>query len=143
LFIRKFFTIGAVAHATLFLSVCLLAGCGGGSSITTYNVSGMVTFGGQPVPRGSIQFVPSGVEGKAGPAGTAEIVDGKYDTKLRGGRGTTGGPHTVIIFGFDGNPQPQNELPLGQPLFTEFKTTINLPKSDVADQNFEAREDRD
>jgi hypothetical protein len=62
-------------------SACLLTGCGG-SDIELTDLSGKVTFAGQPVVYGQIEFVPDSGKGHQGPAGTAEIVDGSYSTRI-------------------------------------------------------------
>ena len=61
------------------LGICLL-GCGGGS--TTYEVSGAVTYDGQPVEQGQISFIPAS-DGAAPDAGTIE--DGKYTVSVTPG----------------------------------------------------------
>lgn len=121
--------VALVASCVALLAV---VGCGGGSDVTRYDVSGTVTFDGAPVPAGTITFLPA--SGNTGPGGSATIKDGKYDTAA-GGKGPTGGPHTVVITGFDGKSDPGNELPYGKPLFTEYKTEADLPKQ-KATQDF-------
>ena len=112
--------------SALLLSIAVAACVGCSSSdVTRYDVSGTVTFGGQPVPSGSITFQP--VVGNEGPGGFANIKDGKFDTATDG-KGPTGGPHHVTISGFDGNADPGNELPLGKPLFDAYRTQVDLPK---------------
>lgn len=112
----------------------LFSGCGPGGA-PQHNVAGTVTFDGQPVPRGSIRFLPDTEKGNTGPGGAAEITNGAFDT-AKAGSGTVGGRHIVIIDGFDGNAQPENELPIGKPLFTEFRTNVDLPKQDATGQDF-------
>lgn len=60
---RRFFFLGVFA-----LSVPLAAGCGGKGK-----VSGTVTLDGQPLPAGTITFVPS-----TGPGAAGKIEDGNY-----------------------------------------------------------------
>lgn len=110
----------------------LVMGCGQRAP-TLYHVSGTVTFGGKPVPAGSIVFEPDTSKGNQGPAGFASIKDGKYDTR-DAGRGTVGGPHVVRITGLDG--VPAEELPQGTPLFPEYTTEIDMPKKN-ATQDFD------
>lgn len=88
------------------------------------NVSGSVTYKGAPVQMGDIQFLPK--SGNPGPAGSAKILNGKYDTAAEGGKGTVGGPHEVIINGFDGKAEPDAELPLGNPLFNDYKVELDI-----------------
>lgn len=110
----------------LFLSVVVAACVGCSSSeVTRYDVSGTVTFNGQPVPSGSITFQPAA--GNTGPGGYATIKDGKFDTALDG-KGTTGGPHYATVAGYDGIADPGNEKPFGTPLFNEYRTQVDLPK---------------
>jgi len=60
-----------------WLTLCLIAGCGGGESLTP--VSGKVAIDGQPLNEGSIQFAPT--DGKA-PSQAAMIVGGSFKTEL-------------------------------------------------------------
>lgn len=110
--------------------VALLVGCGGER---TYNISGMVTFQGKPVPAGQIVFEPDSSAGNKGAAAFAKIKDGHYDTSSEG-RGTVGGPHLVRIHGRDGIPR--GELLNGLPLFRDYQTKVELPKKS-GEQNFE------
>lgn len=110
------------------LLIMVIAGCGGDSGPPRYDVSGTVTYNGQPVPEGVISFRPDGSKGNEGPAANANIIDGKYDTSVAG-KGTVGGAHVVIIRGFDGEARPDDELPHGKPLFSEYTTNVDLPKS--------------
>jgi hypothetical protein len=102
------------------VAACLLAaGCGGTESgPSRYRLSGTVTFDGQPVPAGTIYLEPA-----SGPAGSARIIDGKYDTN--DGKGIVGGPHTVMIEGFDGRGANPGEP--GTPLFKPFRAKEDLP----------------
>jgi hypothetical protein len=59
-----------------FLSLPLFAGCGGDKFV---EVSGVVTYEGQPVPKGNIVFLPQ--DGK-GPTAAALIAEGKYSVKV-------------------------------------------------------------
>jgi len=123
------FGLRACGTTALALGVLLACGCGGGGGKgggpARYDVSGSVTYAGKPVPAGSITFQPDKAKGNSGPAGFAEIKNGKYDTHS-GGKGTIGGPHLVEIAGFDGVKSPGSEQ--GKELFPEFATTADLPK---------------
>lgn len=77
-----------------------------------YELSGQVTFKGQPVPVGTIVFVPDESKGNRGPGTSAGIADGRYRTPL--GQGTIGGPHKVRLSGYDGRVQPVLGAPGGQ-----------------------------
>ena len=54
------------------------AGCGGGDGLPRQSVSGKVTFGGQPLEKGTIQFVPDDPNMKDPTSGGAPILDGSY-----------------------------------------------------------------
>jgi len=118
-------TIGAALITTV--------GCGGGGDQRASNISGTVTYNGSPVPAGNIQFSPASTGG--GPAGYADIVDGKYDT-AETGKGVDGGTYNVLITGFNGDAKPDEELPLGEPLFPEFTTTVDIAKGESVTQDF-------
>lgn len=70
--------IGSLA---VILICCL--GCGGSSGPERANVSGQVTFNGQPVEKGVIAFVPDG--STVGPTSGAIIENGRYRTQSGGG----------------------------------------------------------
>ena len=124
--IRSLARFGGMSAA--LATVSLIVGCGAGDGPSRFDVSGTVTHNGQPIPRGTIQFQPDASQGNSGPAASADIVDGKYDTSSQGS-GTVGGPHIVIIQGFDGKARPEDELLLGEPLFEDYKTTADMPTS--------------
>src|SRR5262245_48021669 len=105
----------------LMLGFVALAGCTKEEKL--YRVSGAVTFGGKPIPKGLIFFDPK-VEG---PQGFANIVDGKYDTAQLG-KGVRGGAYDVRVNGFDG--KEANEAPFGQALFPEYTGATDLPQAD-------------
>jgi hypothetical protein len=121
-------------HSFLFglivgVSGVLLAGCGGRGDQRTSQVAGGVTYQGKPVPAGSILFSPAAPGG--GPAGYADIVEGRYNT-AETGKGVSGGAYSVVISGFDGNAAPDDEMPLGRQLFPEYATTLEIARdSDV------------
>ena len=81
------------------VAFCFLIGCGGQGHVT-----GTVTHNGEPVPFGTIVFQPDESQGNSGPAVTAEIINGKYDTSKSGGGGVSYGAVTVTIEGYDGVP---------------------------------------
>ncbi|MDY0168936.1 MAG: hypothetical protein RBS80_20490 [Thermoguttaceae bacterium] len=113
------------AGVVLFCGAVVLPGCGRREG-TQYDLSGTVTFDGQPVPAGQILFVPDTSKGNSGPAAAVPIREGKYDTRSAN-RGTVGGPHVVTITGFDGKPDPDAELPEGRMLFSDHRIEVDLP----------------
>jgi hypothetical protein len=115
------------ASGVACLLACLMAGCGGSGGPTRYQVAGKVTFGGKPVPAGTIVFEPEGVDVTADNMAHAEIRDGQYKTLPK--MGVIGGPQKVYINGTDG--VAHEEAPLGAPIFRTFTTTIELPQADA------------
>ena len=110
------------AFAILFvLGLAFFTGCSQQEKL--YRVSGVVTYGGKPVPKGLIFFDPK----TDGPQGFANIVEGKFDTAQQG-RGVRGGTYNVRVNGFDG--KEANEAPFGQALFPEYTGTKDLPQQD-------------
>lgn len=116
-----------------FLGVCLLGvcGCSGQGADGVHDMSGTVTFKGQPVKFGAISFVPDRTKDHSGPAGRADIVDGRFDTR-EFGQGIRPGPHVIQITGFPVQPPPIVDESKGEkavePLFTNY--TLNLDVRD-------------
>jgi hypothetical protein len=122
----------------LLLVTILLAGCAKPGP-QLYDVSGSITFDGQPIPKGTVLFQPDESKGCTGSAGIALIRDGKYDTAAEGGTGVVGGPHLVRIVGLDGKPI-DSMSPDGIPLFPDYTTTVDLPKANST-QDFAVSKD--
>lgn len=119
--------VSRVAKGSWFtaLAVVLIASGCGSSGPPRYRLSGKVTYGGQPVPGGSVTLIPDTQQGNKGPAASVPIKNGQYDTKWQG-VGHVGGPHVVKITGLDGNASA--EFPVGMPLFPEFELKLDLAK---------------
>ncbi len=119
--------LSAVAVAML----CLVQlGCGDGGT-KRYQVSGRITFDGEPVPAGSISFDPDSSQGNRGPGGYAVIEDGRYHTLAD--RGVVGGPHQVRVSGYDGvayEVDGEGIIPQGKLLF-ERTVSVDLPHGSV------------
>jgi hypothetical protein len=98
----------------------MLSGCGD-KAPEADQVSGKVTFDGQPVVYGSIEFIPDAAKGHKGPAGSAEIVDGQYDTSTAGGKGLSKGPHVARVTIF---PAKLPETNLDDSVLTKAPTPI-------------------
>ncbi|AMV20067.1 hypothetical protein [Planctomyces sp. SH-PL14] len=111
----------------MLLLLVTAVGCGGATSERT-NVKGKVTIGGKPVVYGTIDFSPDSSKGHKGPAGTAEIVDGAYDTAASGG-GIFPGPHIVVVTGFDARPSSNTNETVAstvKPLFTGYRVATDI-----------------
>ena len=119
-------------------ALIVLVGCGSGE-LPRFDLSGTVTYNGKPVPAGYMVFASDSAAGNTGPGAQAEIHDGKFTTPP--GLGTIGGPHLVSIYGFDGKPyQEQNVpvksvIPLGMPLFKTVTLKVDLPE-EAAEHDF-------
>jgi hypothetical protein len=106
-----------------------MTGCGPKSTAERYDLTGAVTFRGQPVPKGYLILQPDKAKGNGGPGSKAGVFDGRYETMA--GLGHVGGPHIVSIAGHDGIPFDQGDgvmNPVGKPLFPTFKVEVDLPK---------------
>lgn len=86
------------------------------------DVTGRVTYAGQPVPVGRIDFVP-GPDHPGGAGDYAAIKDGKFSTRTDG-RGPSPGDYLVRIDGFDNKPPQVEEVLFGNPLFPTYETEI-------------------
>lgn len=114
---------------SLIVAGLAASGCSKGETgPERYDVAGVVTFQGAPVPFGEIQFVPDAMKGNSGPAGYAAIINGRFNTAEQG-RGTVGGPHKIVIQGSADPPTLDEESASSQgPLFPQFHTTHELPR---------------
>lgn len=104
--------------------VCVVLGSatGCGSSDGRNPVSGSVTYDGQQLKYGTIQFDPDTKNGNSGPQGSAEIREGRYTTTP--GFGPVKGPHVVRITGWNAGPEAGMLPP---PLVSEYETTADVP----------------
>ena len=92
--------------AALAVGLLLTAGCESGVNVE--DVAGQVTFAGQPVKYGTIQFIPASTDEEPGPAGRAEIIDGRFDTAVSGS-GIVAGPMKVRITGYESKSEEVTE----------------------------------
>lgn len=111
--------------------VCgLCGGCGRGDGVKRTDISGSATFAGSPIVYGTIEFIPDEKKGNSGPTGAAEIINGKYNTKEKGGRGVVKGPHHVRITAYSEAPKPNNDetkvVPQPEPLFVGYLLEADL-----------------
>jgi len=126
--------VGRLSLSAAFVAGCLaVAGCT--AAPTAVDVSGEVTFDGKPIPAGRIYFNADVTKGNDGPQGYADIIDGKFDTRNKGGKGAHGGPTVAVIEGYDGNKQA-NPSSQGQRLFKKYSVAVELPK-EACTKNFE------
>lgn len=113
-------------HVAMIATILFLAaGCSVEEGPPRYRVSGTVTYQGEPVPTGVIQFTPDASKGSSGPPGFAEIEAGVFDTKLSG-KGVVGGPHRVTVDAFSGENVDPDLLPSGSILVSNFQQSLDL-----------------
>lgn len=76
-----------------FLAIVMIIGCSGkDTGPDRATISGSVTFNGQPLEKGTIEFVPAG--STKGPSSGGAIENGKYKITEKG---PTSGSHKVLI----------------------------------------------
>ena len=107
-------TRSACRAAVLAALLGIAAGCSG-SEAKKVQLSGKVTFNGQPVPAGYISFMPDASQGNRGEVRVVQIKDGVYDSAREQNPGIYPGPTVVRIAGFDGKPLPL--YPQGKQIF--------------------------
>jgi hypothetical protein len=102
------------------LAACGLAGCGGaGDRLPREPISGTVTFNGQPLKSGSIQFMPA--QTKEGVATGGMITDGWFDVPRDAG--PVPGNYQVMIFATGDTPAAADPGP-GEPAGPGIKSAI-------------------
>lgn len=121
----------SVAIGSLCCVALFIAGCGK-SGVPRLDLSGVVTYKGQPVPAGEIRFEPDLSKGGKGPAGFAAIIDGKFDTSLED-KGPVAGPIGITVIGYTSSEA------FAPALFPEHEYKTNLSESDY-DFNIEVPE---
>jgi hypothetical protein len=84
-----------------------LVGCDGGDGLPRQAISGMVTFGGQPLADGTIQFQPAVSQGGPAVQAGALIADGRY--QIGRDEGLVPGTYKVMIFSHGGRGAPGDE----------------------------------
>src|SRR3954453_8434190 len=89
-------------RCVLFILFCLLPLLGCSSKPKLAQLSGMVTFKGQPVPAGYVSFTPDVEKGNKGQLRVFQIKDGAYDSAKEASSGINPGGYYVRIGGFDG-----------------------------------------
>jgi hypothetical protein len=84
--------------AILALAIFVVSGCGGDGRNKRYKVSGKVTYKGQPLKSGTIQFYPEKASGD-NPGASSTITDGYYTLSATGmeGDGAYPGDYLVAI----------------------------------------------
>lgn len=113
------------------VAVCLFSGCSGDSG---YDISGSVSFDGEPIPAGKIYFRPDGSKNNVGQTGYANIVDGRYDTAAEGGKKMVGGALVVGIEGIDPDGATMDEASgeeVAEALFPYYEIPVQLSEENT------------
>jgi hypothetical protein len=112
-------------YLILFFGAVSTLGCGTSDGPERLNVSGTVSFRGQPVATGAVYFTPDAKRGNRGPQGMARIYNGKFETTDRG-KGIMAGPQIVEIRGFGPASTSGDMTPFsrGKPLFPPYSLEI-------------------
>lgn len=108
----------ALAGVSFALTV---AGCGK-SGVPRLDVSGAVTFDGQPVPAGELRFEPNVSKGGSGPVGYCSIVHGRFDTRKED-KGPVAGPVRVTVTGYT------SAKAFAPQMFPKFTTEVFIEES--------------
>lgn len=111
--------VSPIRSLMLGVVICGLVGCGGSGGVERFGVAGTVTFEGKPVPFGSVKIEPDRKKGGSGPAGFAQIRDGKFDT-AESGRGSVKGPMLVTVQGV------ATDAVYAQPIFKPYQTAVEV-----------------
>jgi hypothetical protein len=123
--------------AILFVAMaCCLSGCGGDTGPKRIHVSGNVTWKGQKIPSGFVSFNPDTKKGSSGPQGLAKIKDGRFDSRVDGGRGVSPGALEALVCGFDGM-NSSDDHPWGKPLFLDHKLSVTVADESQSEFNLE------
>ncbi|UUO08489.1 hypothetical protein M4951_09255 [Blastopirellula sp. J2-11] len=131
--------VRTISLAPVLLVLAALATTGCRQQPDGYSISGKVTYQGKPVPRGTLLLRPDSQKGNSGPGVLFDIVDGAYETTSENRSVHQGGAYKVQIHGFDGNAKPSSELPLGQMLFSNYSTSVELPNEEATGIDFEVK----
>lgn len=102
------------------LPLLMVFGCGGPDNRA--EVTGTVRFNGEPLPTGTISFVPT--EGNSGPSSGGIITDGKYQVPRA--KGVTVGKNKVSIYSTvkSGRKITQDQYRGGKDLMDEWVQVI-------------------
>ncbi|UUO04943.1 hypothetical protein M4951_16305 [Blastopirellula sp. J2-11] len=123
---------------TVFTCLAYSLGCTSqpGNVKPRYEISGNVTFAGQPVPQGTIFLMPDPQKGNTGPGSTGIIRNGEF--RIPAQRGVVGGAYVVSITGFAAptGMSSEEDPMIGDPLFAEFQTFTDLA-AERSTQSFE------
>jgi hypothetical protein len=101
------------------LASCVLLAFSCASKPKLAQLSGKVTFKGQPVPAGFVSLTPDVANGNNGQITVLQIKDGVYDSAQQNPPGIKPGPYFLRISGFDGKRIPY--FGQGKQIFNEWR----------------------
>lgn len=109
---------------SMILVVAFSIGCKPGPKIA--QISGTVTFKGEPVPAGYITFTPDVAAGTLGQVVGFQIANGKYDSTTNVPPGLAPGTYKIRIGGFDGKKIPM--WGQGKQIFNPIEDECKVPE---------------
>jgi hypothetical protein len=118
------------------ISLAIALGCS--SKPQPAQLSGKVTFKGQPVPAGFISFAPDVANGGLGEMRVLQIKDGVYDSSKERQPGLKPGPYFLRISGFDGKRIPMYGQ--GKQIFNEVQELYHTVPAGNSEKDFEIPE---
>jgi len=107
-------------------------GCGRGASVQRVDLKGKATSAGQPIAYGQIDFLPDSGKSHKGPQGSAEIVNGEFDTS-KSGAGILLGPHRVQVTAYESRPAggtDETATTKASPIFVGYELTADIKSSE-------------
>jgi hypothetical protein len=123
-------------RASILLCVAIILGCT--AKPKTSQLSGKVTFKGQPVPAGFISFAPDVAKGNLGEMRVLQIKDGVYDSSKENEPGLKPGAYFLRISGFDGVRIPR--FGQGKQIFNEVQDLYHTVPEGESTKDFEIPE---
>ena len=125
-------------RVSFVLVVCLAFMLGCAAKPQPAQLSGKVTFKGQPVPAGFISFAPDVGKGGLGEMRVLQIKDGVYDSSKEHEPGIKPGPYFLRISGFDGKRIPMYGQ--GKQIFNEVQELYHTVPQGTSVKDFEIPE---
>ena len=108
----------------LALPVTLFLGCSPQPKMA--QLSGKLTFKGQPVPAGYIVFTPDVASGNLGQNKVLQVKEGVFDSATAPEPGLKPGRYQLRIAGFDGKKVPF--FGQGKQIFNPYEETFEVPE---------------
>lgn len=123
--------MGRLHCGLLLLLGLMLTGCSNQPALT--EISGSVTFKGQPIPAGDVSFTPD-VSIAGGQLRMYMVKDGKYASTETPGMGLLPGKYKIRINGYDGKKIPMYYS--GKQIFNSYELEMEISAGKAAVQDF-------